>query len=122
MGRLLPDSSERKLAGVRWELADFIRQLSIISEKPFIVMEGRRTRERQAELVAGRKSKTMNSKHISGRAVDIAPVVDGKVSWEWKDFAPIIACAKAHASATGIPLEFGYDWGWDAPHIEMKAR
>lgn len=122
MGRLLPDASEKKLAGVNRRLADFIRQLSTICPQPFIVTEGIRTKARQRELYAAKKTRTLNSKHLVGRAVDIVPVVGNPlvVSWEWKHFTPIIECAKAHALATGLPLTFGYDWGWDAPHIEMK--
>lgn len=120
MGRPLPAASELKLKGVNYRLADFIRQLSLVSPVPFIVMEGLRTRQRQRELYNAGKSKTLNSLHIVGRAVDIAPEIHGRISWEWKHFTPIIEAAKAHAVASGIRLKFGYDWGWDAPHIEMR--
>lgn len=121
MGRPLPAASEKELAGVNVRLADFIRQLSIICPHPFVVTEGVRTKQRQRELVKSGASKTLNSPHLVGRAVDIAPQVSGGISWEWKHFTPIIECAKAHAVATGLPLTFGYDWGWDAPHIEIKG-
>lgn len=120
MGRKLPRASERKLVGVNGRLADFIRQLSILSPYPFIVTEGLRTKQRQRELVKSGASKTLNSRHLVGRAVDIVPEIHGRISWDWNHFTPIIKCAKAHASATGFPLKFGYDWGWDAPHIEME--
>ena len=38
---------------------------------PFIVMEGLRSRERQAKLVALGASRTMNSRHLTGHAVDL---------------------------------------------------
>ena len=120
MGRQLPKSSEAKLAGVNKRLADFIRQLSFRCHAEFIVTEGVRSRTRQMQLYKERKTRTMNSKHIIGRAVDIAPIIFGEVSWDWKHFTPIIECAKALSVETGLPLTFGYDWGWDAPHIEMK--
>lgn len=123
MGRPLPKSSEDKLSGVNYRLADFIRQLSVECAYPFIVTEGLRTKARQRELFKNGATKTLNSRHLVGRAVDIAPIVGGaKVSWEWKDFTPIIECARALAPRFGIELVFGYDWGWDAPHIEMKER
>lgn len=120
MGRPLPAASELKLKGVNYKLADFIRQLSHVSPVPFIVTEGARSRQRQKELYKARKSKTLNSRHIIGRAVDIAPVIQGRISWELKHFTPIIEAAKAHAAVSGIELNFGYDWEWDAPHIELK--
>ena len=120
MGRKLPDASERKLAGVNSRLANVIRTLSVVSPDPFIVTEGVRSRARQRVLYNQRKTKTLNSKHIIGRAVDIAPIVSGAVSWERKHFQPIIDCARRVAAEQGVALVFGYDWGWDAPHIEMK--
>ena len=120
MGRVLPKASERKLAGVNYRLADFVRRLSVESPEPFVVTEGVRTKARQRELVKSGASKTLNSRHIVGRAVDIAPQVHGAVSWEWRHFKPIIERARALADEMGLELQFGYDWGWDAPHIEMR--
>lgn len=116
----LDAASEKKLAGVNKRLADFIRQLSCVSPTPFIVTEGVRTKQRQRELFNAKRTKTLNSRHLVGRAVDIAPKVRGVVSWEWKDFTPVIEAARKLALETGVQLNFGYDWGWDAPHIEMK--
>ena len=87
----------------------------------FMIVEGVRTEERQRQLFREGKSKTLRSKHLSGRAVDIAPIVDGKVSWNWKDFAPLINCAKAVAAEQRVDMEFGFDWGWDAPHLELRG-
>lgn len=116
----LDAASEKKLAGVNKRLADFIRQLSCVSPLPFIVTEGVRTKARQRELVKSGASKTLMSRHLVGRAVDIAPKVSGRISWQWSDFTPIIEAAKKLSVETGLELNFGYDWGWDAPHIEMK--
>ena len=66
------------------------------------------------------RSRTLNSKHLIGRAVDVVPIVNGGESWQWPDYAPLVETARAVAAELGVPLEFGYDWGWDAPHWEMK--
>jgi len=58
---------------------------------PFIVVEGLRTRERQAALVKADASHTMNSRHLTGHAVDLAYWLDdgdglteqGEVRWNW---------------------------------------
>lgn len=120
MASKLNAASEKKLAGVNFKLAQFVRQLAAYSPYPFVVTEGVRTKARQRELLAAKKTKTLNSRHLIGRAVDIAPVVNGAISWEWKHFEPIIRDAKQLAADLGLELVFGYDWGWDAPHIEMK--
>ena len=117
----LDRASEHKRAGGNVQLADFVRSLHLLSPYPFKIVEGVRTKERQRQLVRKGKSKTLNSKHLIGRAGDIAPVVGGNVSWEWRDFTALIEFAKALAVVKGLKLKFGYDWGWDAPHIEMDA-
>ena len=43
------------------------------------IIEGLRTEARQAELVAQGKSKTKYSKHLEGKAVDLAPY---PIDWE----------------------------------------
>lgn len=116
----LTDADKRKLAGVDPRLVAVIERLAKVTPKPFMVVEGRRSLARQRELVRKGASKTLNSKHLTGRAVDIAPLVNGKLSWEWRDFKPVIEAAKAVAADMGVPMNFGYDWGWDAPHLELR--
>jgi hypothetical protein len=43
--------------------------------------EDLRTRERQAALVARGASRTMNSRHLTGRAVDLVALGGGEISW-----------------------------------------
>lgn len=120
MGFNLTSADERKLVGVNARLVAVVRRLALVSPVKFRVVEGVRTKTRQRMLVKQGKSKTMNSKHLIGRAVDIVPIWNGNVSWEWAHFTPLIKSAKEVSAELGVPLTFGYDWGWDAPHIEMK--
>lgn len=90
------------------------------------VFESKRTLEKQKEYVAKGTSKTMNSKHIPDkdgivRAVDIVPYINGKYDWNEKYSHDIVKKIKTVANEL-YPgeLEFGYDWGWDMPHIEIK--
>lgn len=90
------------------------------------VFESKRTLEKQKEYVAKGTSKTTNSKHIPDkdgivRAVDIVPYINGKYDWNEKYFHDIVKKIKTVANEL-YPgeLEFGYDWGWDMPHIEIK--
>jgi peptidoglycan L-alanyl-D-glutamate endopeptidase CwlK len=48
-----------------------------IKESPldFSITEGLRTKERQKELFSAGKSQTMNSRHLTGKAVDIAVII-----------------------------------------------
>lgn len=119
---VLTPADERKLVGLNKDLVAVVRLVALRSPMPFIVTEGLRTKARQRELFRQGKTKTLNSQHILGRAVDVAPLVDRKVSWEWQHFTPLTDCAKECALHLGIPMTFGYDWGWDAPHWELKQN
>jgi peptidoglycan L-alanyl-D-glutamate endopeptidase CwlK len=46
-----------------------------------LVQAGPRTRERQAALVARGASRTINSRHLTGHAVDLVPLGGGEISW-----------------------------------------
>ena len=101
---------ESRLAGVHPDLVRVVRRAAEDGAL-FRVTEGLRTRERQAELVAKGASQTMNSRHLTGHAVDLAPLVDGAVSWNWTHFFPL-ADAVAHAAVTeGVLLIWGGAWG-----------
>ncbi len=54
-----------------------------ISEVDFGITEGLRSRYRQKQLVATGKSQTMNSRHLTGHAVDVVAYIGSQVSWEW---------------------------------------
>ena len=102
----------------------------------FIVTQGLRTKEQQAELYAQGRTKpgpivtwTLNSNHISGLAVDLAPLIDGKLNWDddgrlgaW----PIIATAMKNAALElGEKIIWGGDWKGkkrDRPHFELVKQ
>ena len=92
----------------------------------FTVFETKRTLEKQKEYVAKGTSKTMNSKHLVDkkgivRAVDIVPYVNNKNTWEDKYYNALIPIFKAVANSLyPDQIEFGFDWGWDKAHIQIK--
>ena len=92
----------------------------------FTVFETKRTLEKQKEYVAKGTSKTMNSKHLPDkngivRAVDIVPYVNSKNTWEDKYYNALIPIFKAVANSLyPDQIEFGFDWGWDKAHIQIK--
>jgi hypothetical protein len=81
-----------------------------ISEQEFTVIEGLRSPERQKQLLSQGKTKTLKSNHITGNAVDLAPIVDGKVSWDWKYFYPIANAMDKAADELKIKLTWGSAW------------
>lgn len=121
--------SEDNLKGVKSPLVVVIRRALEITSVDFAVIEGLRTQERQRELVAKGASKTMNSKHLTGDAVDVMPVgADWNKATDW---LPVLNAVKQAAEDKGVKLRFGYTWTQnpndqaakflDAPHIELAG-
>ncbi|MEM5429408.1 M15 family metallopeptidase [Cupriavidus oxalaticus] len=113
-----------RLVGVHADLVKVVRRAAEISAVVFIVTEGRRTRERQAQLLAKGASQTLNSRHITGHAVDLAAVVDGEVRWDWPLYYKIAAAMKQAATETGVAIVWGGDWRTfkDGPHFELDRK
>lgn len=118
----LTERDEKRLEGVHPDLVRVIRLAAAESDIPFMVIEGVRDEKRQAKLVKAGASQTMNSKHLLGRAVDIAPLDSGRVSWHWPHYYPLARAVKKAAAALGVPVQWGGDWPRfkDGPHWELK--
>lgn len=112
--------SRSRLQGVHPKLVQLIKGFAEVSEQEFIVTEGLRTTERQRELVLRGSSWTMASKHLIGRAVDLA-VMDGlEVVWSWADYRKLGKALKAYAKEQGVGIVWGGDWKLaDGPHFEL---
>jgi hypothetical protein len=121
MGYVLGLNSRQKLSGVNPVLVAVVERAIAISEQDFSVIEGVRNIERQRQLVATGKSTTMNSRHLTGHAVDLAP---WPISWEWEGFYPIADAMKQTAEELGVDLEWGGDWKSfpDGPHFQLSRK
>lgn len=110
-----------KLEGVHPDLVKVVKLAIELTDVDFGVTEGLRTIERQRELVAKGASKTMNSRHITGHAVDLVAYVGREVRWDWPLFHKIAAAMKQAANALGVPIVWGGDWKSfpDGPHFEL---
>lgn len=120
----LSQTSLNRLKGVHPDLTNVITLAITRSPVDFVVVEGLRTRARQAELVAKGASKTMNSRHITGHAVDLAPLVGGKIRWDWPLYHRIAPVVKECAKELGVKIVWGGDWKSfpDGPHFELDRK
>lgn len=138
----LPDDSLEKLRGVNNVLVAVIREAAARCDVPFAVIEGLRTKERQAQLVKAGASKTKDSRHLTGHAADLWPLdpdtmkrlpsdaafPPGSIAAKaadtrlWADLRKIAAAMKAVAAERGVALEWGGDWGWDGPHFQLNRK
>lgn len=107
---MLPAASLKKLDGVHTDLHKVVLRAAEFSDLPFIVTEGLRTRERQSQLVRAGASWTLNSRHLTGHAVDVAPVIDGEVRWDWIVFFDLAKAFRRAAKNLNVPLEWGGCW------------
>lgn len=113
--------SENNLKGVNPDLVKIVRRALQLSPVDFGITEGLRTIERQRQLVAAGKSQTMNSRHISGHAVDVFAYPTSAGSWEWEYYEQIATAFKQAAKELNIPVEWGGDWKTlkDGPHFQL---
>lgn len=124
MAFVLGQRSIDRLKGVHPDLVKIVKLALTKVDRDFTVGEGLRTIETQRKYVAEGKSKTMNSRHLTGHAVDLWPLVDGKVTWDWKYYYPLADAMKEAAKELGVPLEWGGDWTSfkDGPHFQLPFK
>ena len=116
------------LRGVHPDLVKVVYRALELSPIDFTITEGLRTVARQKELVAKGLSKTMNSRHITGHAIDIVPL-----PVDWNNAQPFVEVSKYFFQAAkelGVAIRWGGDWNengdWkdekfmDLPHYELK--
>ena len=117
----LSDRSWRRLVGVRPELAAIVARALQLAPFDFTVLEGLRTRQRQAELVAEGASETMRSRHLTGHAVDLGVLIDGQISWQFRYYRDLRDAMLVAAREFRVPLEWGGNWRdlRDGPHFQL---
>ena len=98
------------LKNVNADLVRVVKRAIEITEIDFTVIEGYRTKERQRELVRKGASKTMNSRHLTGHAVDIAPIVNGSISWDFDHYYPLAEAMARAATELGVTIRWGGCW------------
>lgn len=120
----LSERSKRRLQGVHPDLVKVVERAIQITDTDFTVLEGLRTKARQSQLVASGASQTMNSRHITGHAVDLGAYVAGQVRWDWPLYHKVADAMKKAAGEVGVPIEWGGDWTTfkDGPHFQLPHK
>jgi peptidoglycan L-alanyl-D-glutamate endopeptidase CwlK len=121
---VLGQRSLSRLEGVHPDLVRVVKKAAALSDLDFTVLEGIRSVERQKQLVSQGASKTMNSRHITGHAVDLAPMIAGEVRWDWPLYHKLAKIVKSAAADEKVPLQWGGDWRAfkDGPHWELPWK
>lgn len=128
---------KERLNGVNQSLSKVVEKAAEYAPFDVQVLEGVRTVERQKELFAIGRTKpgkvvtwTMASKHLTGEAVDLAPIINKAIPWD--DEAKFLELGTAMFKAAkelGVKIRWGYDWDQDGklrergesdgPHFEL---
>lgn len=117
---LLTPRDRTRLVGVHPTLVRIVERAR--QAEPFFVIEGLRTLARQQQLLSEGRSRTLQSRHLTGHAVDLAPM---PLDWENKAAFRSVAAAMQQAADE---LRARIRWGgsfrgfFDGPHFELDAR
>ena len=119
----LSKRSLKSLEGVHPDLIKVVKKAIEITEVDFVVIEGVRSVSKQRKLVEQGASKTMNSRHLTGHAVDLA-AYDKGVKWDVHYYHKIAAAMKSAALYYGIHIGWGGDWEsfFDGPHFQLNWK
>ena len=101
--------SRERLKGVDARLINVLNEL--IKMMDVTIIEGVRTAKRQEELLAKGATKVRYSKHMEGKAVDLAPY---PIKWDDRDgFYYMGGMIRGIAQQLGYKVRFGGDWDSD---------
>jgi peptidoglycan L-alanyl-D-glutamate endopeptidase CwlK len=116
--------SKTRLKGVHPDLVKVVERAIQISDVDFTVLEGLRSIDCQRALVAAGASKTLNSRHLTGHAVDLGAWVDDEVRWDWPLYHKIYLAMLAASIELQIPIEWGGNWTSfkDGPHYQLPWK
>ena len=118
--------SKERLKGVDTKLVNVLNELIKIMD--VTIIEGLRSKQRQEILLKEGKTKTKFSKHIEGKAVDLAPY---PIDWEDRDrFHYMGGMIRGIAKQLNVNVRWGGDWDSDGEtkdnrfddlvHVEIK--
>lgn len=131
----LSKRSLNNLKGVHPDLVRVVKRAIEITEEDFMVIEGLRSKQRQRELYNKGASKTLNSRHITGHAVDLAVWKNGGITWDtgrpdsfyevshdddYTLYQEVGTSMLMAARELNIPLRWGADWDGDGQHTDHR--
>ena len=117
----LSELSKKRLEGVDERLTAIVIETAARCPFPFNVSEGLRSVEQQREYVRQGKSRTMNSKHLTGKAVDLYPLSMDRKQVDWSRFEELADLMFQVASDQGTEIVWGGNWKIvDKCHFELR--
>lgn len=121
----LSKRSQMNLQGVHPDLRKVVERAIEITLIDFVVIEGVRSHKRQQELIKKGASWTMDSRHLTGHAVDCAPLMGKEIPWhDWEAFKEVANAMLQAARELKVDVEWGGNWPKkkDGPHFQLARR
>ena len=109
MYKLGPRSVQR-LKGVHPDLVKVVERAIEITTVDFTVLEGLRDPARQKTLMESGASQTLNSRHITGHAVDLGALVGGSIRWDWPLYYKLAEAVQQAAKELNVQIVWGGVW------------
>ena len=110
MAYRLGQQSEANLSGVHPDLIACVRRAISRTSQDFGVFEGMRSFERQKKLFAAGSSRTLDSYHLTGDAVDLVPYVDGRLGWQMPLCIRVARAVHEASVSLCVPIVWGSVW------------
>jgi peptidoglycan L-alanyl-D-glutamate endopeptidase CwlK len=107
---MLSTRSNERLEGVNSTLVKVVKKAITVTTVDFGVICGKRTIEEQESLFAKGATKTMKSKHLDGRAVDLMAYVDGRGSWELNVYDEVADAMAEACRELNVVVRWGGAW------------
>ena len=119
--------SKERLRGIDARLVSVLNELVKIMD--VTIIEGLRSEQRQEKLIKEGSTKTKFSKHITGKAVDLAPY---PIDWKDRDrFHYMGGMIRGIAKQLNVNVRWGGEWDSDGEtkdnrfddlvHVEIKG-
>lgn len=132
---MLNAKSTGRLEGVHPDLVKVVKRAAELCDTAGLevqITEGLRNIERQQFLYQTGKSRTMNSRHLTGHAVDIAIYMAGTLTWSFPVFKRASRLFYQAAQELGVDIDWGGDFDEDGrsddeklvdgPHFELNRK
>lgn len=131
----LSERDKTRLKGVHPMLVEVLKAGYARFDKAFadapsfkvFVIEGVRSIEKQREYVATGASRTMNSRHLTGHAVDLGIQSGTAMRWEFEVYRRLwLQCIQPASEVLGVQVEWGgIIFGprfLDGPHFQLSPQ
>ena len=99
-----------RMAGIEPDLIEMVKTAITLTKVDFGVTCGMRTLAEQEALVAKGASKTMKSKHLEGRAVDLVAYVGSNITWQLNMYDDLADAMADACCEFGVPIKWGAAW------------